>query len=667
MRCYSAACFVATVGLVLACVESQAQTKIPRTLPPKGIELPAADAEKLRTALAAFDTKLAQAKANDKAGKLAARLPDIEIYAKAVRYALENGEFFNAREIPSALEHLKTAETRLDQLSEGKTPWTSAHGLVVRGFRSKLDGSIQPYGLVIPDKLDLTKPVPLVVWLHGRGDTLSEVNFIRERQSKAGEIAPPWAIVLHIYGRYCNAYKSAGEVDVFEAIADVQQNYKIDPDRIVLWGFSMGGAGAWHLGTHYADRWAAVSPGAGFADTSKYQRLKPEAFPVWYEQTLWNVYDVPPYVRNLHNVPVAAYSGENDKQKQAADLMAEAMTAEGVPFKHLVGPKVEHKYEPGTLKELTALLEGHVKEGRKKLPKSVSLQTRTLRYAKQHWVEALALDKHWEDSRVDAKLAGPEQLVVVTKNVAAVALAWPSEAPATGRKISIDKTIVEVPAGALPKTPLVLVKRNGAWQLDPSYSASTALRKSPGLQGPIDDAFMEPFLVVVPSGKSSHPQVDAWSASELAHFKDRWRRLFRGDLPIKTDTEVTPEDMQKHHLILWGDRESNKLIARLAPQMPIEWTGEAIKAGDKSYPAAGNVLVAIFPNPLLKPSNRYVVLNSGPTFREGHDRTNSLQNPKLPDWAVIDLSVPPDALSPGKVVDAGFFDESWKWQPSKAP
>ena len=57
---------------------------------------------------------------------------------------------------------------------------------------------------------------------------------------------------------------------------------------------------------------------------------------------------------------------------------------------------------------------------------------------------------------------------------------------------------------------------------------------------------------------------------------------------------------------------------------------------------------------------KYVVLNSGPTHREGHDRTNSLQNPKLPDWAIVDLRQVPDALLPGKIVATGFFDESWK-------
>jgi hypothetical protein len=66
----------------------------------------------------------------------------------------------------------------------------------------------------------------------------------------------------------------------------------------------------------------------------------------------------------------------------------------------------------------------------------------------------------------------------------------------------------------------------------------------------------------------------------------------------------------------------------------------------------------IYPNPLNP--QKYVVLNSGPTFREGHDRTNSLQNPKLGDWALIDLAEPPSATAPGRIVAAGVFDEKWQ-------
>ncbi len=55
------------------------------------------------------------------------------------------------------------------------------------------------------------------------------------------------------------------------------------------------------------------------------------------------------------------------------------------------------------------------------------------------------------------------------------------------------------------------------------------------------------------------------------------------------------------------------------------------------------------------------VLNSGPTFRDDHDRNNANQIPKLPDWAVIDVTTLGDAKSPGKIVAAGFFDNDWKY------
>jgi hypothetical protein len=68
--------------------------------------------------------------------------------------------------------------------------------------------------------------------------------------------------------------------------------------------------------------------------------------------------------------------------------------------------------------------------------------------------------------------------------------------------------------------------------------------------------------------------------------------------------------------------------------------------------------VLIYPNPLNP--DRYVVLNSGFTYREFAYLNNARQVPKLPDWAVIDLRTPADSLWPGKVVGADFFDENWQ-------
>ena len=92
----------------------------------------------------------------------------------------------------------------------------------------------------------------------------------------------------------------------------------------------------------------------------------------------------------------------------------------------------------------------------------------------------------------------------------------------------------------------------------------------------------------------------------------------------------------------------------------LQWDTKQLHINNKDYNAQTHVPILITPNPTAP--GKYVVINSGPTHREGHDRTNSLQNPKLPDWAVIDITTAPNDVVPGKIVDAGFFDEYWKYK-----
>jgi hypothetical protein len=74
------------------------------------------------------------------------------------------------------------------------------------------------------------------------------------------------------------------------------------------------------------------------------------------------------------------------------------------------------------------------------------------------------------------------------------------------------------------------------------------------------------------------------------------------------------------------------------------------------------VPLLIYPNPL--DPKRYVVLNSGFTFRESDYANNARQVPRLPDWAIIDIGTPPDATSPGKIDAADFFGEHWELHPA---
>jgi hypothetical protein len=201
-----------------------------------------------------------------------------------------------------------------------------------------------------------------------------------------------------------------------------------------------------------------------------------------------------------------------------------------------------------------------------------------------------------------------------------------------------------------------LRKANGRWTIA-SSPAAPELAKRSGLQGPIDDAFMDSFVMVLPSGTALNEQVAKWVAREAEHAIDHWRKQVRGEALVLEDSEVTEEQIKRSNLVLWGDPQSNAILGKIAERLPITWNKREIKLAAKTYSAENHVPALIFPNPLNP--ERYVVINSGFTFREYDYLNNARQVAKLPDYAVLDISVPPNSRYAGKVIHAGFFDEKW--------
>jgi predicted esterase len=617
-----------------------------RVLPPKGISIPSDKQQEWAARIGKLESKLEGLTKE-------ANWADVAILVKACKLAIQFSEFYQEKDFPKCDRLLKLAEQRVEQLGVDAA-WIRDSGLQVRGFQSKVDGSVQPVGLIIPEKLDANAKVPLYVWLHGRGDKATDLHFICERLDKKGEVAPNGAITLHPFGRHCVGYKSAGSTDVMEAIDFACANYPIDQRRIVLIGFSMGGAGVWHLAAHYTDRFVAASPGAGFAETARYQNLKPENYPPKFEQILWSVNDVPGYTRNLFNLPVIAYSGEMDKQIQAARVMEEAYQAEGRTLEHLIGPGMGHKYHPDVLKDLLSRLGKIADEGKNEDPDTLSLQTRHLHFAKRQWIKIDGMEQQYEDTRVDAKRQSDGSWHLKTKNVSRLEVSLP-----TAAKITVDASILTVDD---QRTSIKLQKNSdGFWKAVVAYPA---IRKHPGISGPIDDVFYSPFLFVLPTGKSSNARVAKWVDCESSAAITRWTALMRGEPRVKKDIDVTDEDLKKFHLVLWGDAESNSLIARMMkqPTVPLQWNKNEIALGDTRWDAAKHIPVLIMPNP--EANYRYIAFNSGLTFREAHDKTNSLQNPHLPDWAIISIDESRSAQRPGKIAAAGFFGDDWKLDPN---
>lgn len=648
-----------------------------RRVPAPGIAIPDAVREELTAGVRSLGNDLEQARSRGSKNPDQLRLlADAAIFHKSVDWAVRHQEFFKTNEFESARQQLKAGAERLRALDQGQAPWLDASGPTVGGYLSRVDGSVQPFGLVIPKgwRRDSGRRWRLDFWFHGRGETLSELAFVADRMKNTGEFAPADAFVLHLYGRYCNGSRFAGETDFWEALEEVQRRYPIDEDRLVVRGFSLGGASAWHFAAHHAWRWAAAAPGAGFSETAEFLRVfqQEQLRPAEWEQKLWRLHDATANALNVAMVPLVAYSGEEDRQIQAAEAMRSALRAEGMELTHLIGPRTGHKYEAGAKAELNRRLDALAALGRVRVPREVRMVTHSLRYPKMAWVTVDALTEHWEPGRVLARLPantsgsrGDRLLRIEAGGVEALTLEFgPGEAPfpvnepvqvafeGPGSTVTLESTR----PGTDRSWKASFHRRDGVWTTGPDVSAG--LRKRHGLQGPIDDAFMDSFLMVMPTGTPLNPKVGDWVKSESSRAIEHWRRHYRGDARQKADRDVSEADLRDHHLVLWGDPSSNELLAKIAPSLPIRWEKDRIVVGRQSFATDTHAPILIFPNP-LNPS-RYVVLNSGFTFREYDYLNNARQTPKLPDWAVIDLRQAPNARTPGGISAAGFFGERWE-------
>ncbi len=293
------------------------------------------------------------------------------------------------------------------------------------------------------------------------------------------------------------------------------------------------------------------------------------------------------------------------------------------------------------------------------VPEHIDFTTQTLRYHRMGWIDVQGLGQHWKAANVVADWDGVA-IGVSTTNITRLRFdfqpgQWSGEYP-VHPQITID--------GKSLRGPPVRSDRSWSWELmkvDGDWREATdngGLRKRPGLQGPIDDAFMDPFLFVLPSGESDDSELQAWVTTESEHAMKHWRSHFRGDVRKVLDKDLTDEQIASHHLILFGDPKSNSVIAQIADRLPIGWTQDTIAGTRKTYGRRGHALAMIYPNP-LNPT-RYVVLNSGFTFREYDYLNNARQTAKLPDWAIIDITEGATPRDPGKIRSAGFFDEQWR-------
>jgi hypothetical protein len=600
-------------------------------------------------------------------------LAEVEVFHQAAYWVVHHDEFFQPQSAQWTLDVLDRGLERAKQAEQKDFSWFETRGRsVVRAYRSRIDDSVQPYAVTFPAAYgkDPKRKWRVDVVLHGRDNTLTEVKFLNQHKGDKPVPADQDFVKIDIYGRGNNAYRWAGEVDVWEAVENFRivesalRRRVLDQDRWVLRGFSMGGAGVWHLGLHRPDTWCVLGPGAGFTSTHGYIKKLPVKLPDHQERCL-RIYDAVDYAENVFNVPVVAYSGEKDPQMQAARNIELRLKGTELASRmtHVIAPDLEHKFPPEWQKKVQEAFAPYIKRGREEYPQRVRFVTYTLKYPACDWVRILGLDRHYDRSLVDARKT-EDGFVVTTENVRSLRLVVP-KGTLHDLTVKIDKQELTARPWGDKDGPhsIYLVRREGRWvSVLPQRlltELSQRVQKTTGLQGPIDSAFTDTFLCVRGTGTPWHPGTQRYADAELRRFRAEWAKFWRGDLPVKDDTDVNNNDIAEKHLILFGDPSSNSLIAQVLDGLPLTWTKEKIAFAGKTFAPAEHVPVLVYPSPLN--ANRYVVLNSGHTFHEAdYKGTNALLYPRLGDYAVLQLrQTPQDALAMEPVL-AGLFDEYWQ-------
>ena len=339
------------------------------------------------------------------------------------------------------------------------------------------------------------------------------------------------------------------------------------------------------------------------------------------------MYDATDYAANLFNLPTVAYSGEIDRQKQAADMMEKALTPEGMTLKHIIGPETPHRYHPDSKVEIARILDALAEKGRDPYPRKVRFTTLTLRYNKMKWVTVDAIDEHWERARLDAEVV-KDGIQLKTSNVGAFTLSFgPAGAP-----------LNSMPSLPWSSTDSAWSPRRSehGWLVDGILPPGRHDKWTTG------SAFRE--ICVRSTACRDRSTTPSWTASFLSSRPARPRRPERRSGPKRSrstrsrmaaavprgragedDAAVTDADIASSNLVLWGDPGSNKVLARIADKLPVKWIGLGPgRAAIRSILPTSHAPILIYPNPLNP--NKYVVLNSGFTFREYDYLNNARQS-----------------------------------------
>jgi hypothetical protein len=535
-------------------------------------------------------------------------------------------------------------------------------GSHVRAYWSALDDTPQYYALYAPATYDRGRPIPLVVSLHGY-DPANVAYAARNRMvnSRMRQWAEQFGyLVLEPFGRGNAFYRGIGEDDVFRAVEETCNDYDVDRDRIYLMGYSMGGSGTWNIGTACADRFAAIAPVYGRSDYML--QVSPKMWASLTPKEIFLLQRISPFylAGNLAHTPAFINHGDRDElvDVENSRLMAFQLERLGYDVRYWEHPGLGH----GGLPIEETLFQWFERYRRPTAPSRVRFKTASLHHGRMNWVTIERFEQLFDFASVDARIA-PDNVVSIQSNNVSVMMLSPPAA-----LINAERPLDVVWNGREAE-----VERIGErlWRLispDAPKDALTApLRKTASLEGPMEDVWTSPFLIVQGT-QASNAQMLAVVEAEARNVAGRWNEWQHAAPRIKRDTDITAGDLAAYHLILVGGPEENFVARQLLADLPVKVASDSIEFFGEKFAGRDLGLAMIYPNPTYP--NRYAMFLMGTSPAGLFDL--DARSDKQFDFCLVDgrtvtegngRPAPATTHVRRTMAAGGFFDQEWQYRP----
>lgn len=145
------------------------------------------------------------------------------------------------------------------------------------------DGGSIGYLMYLPKSYDAAgKPMPLMLFLHGRGESNGPLSVVAQwgppMMAAKGENLP-FILVSPQCPREDSWRSDVQQKRLLELLDHVNVTYKVDQTKVSLTGLSMGGYGSWRLAADHPQRFSAVVPICGGGKPEDASKLK--ELPIW--------------------------------------------------------------------------------------------------------------------------------------------------------------------------------------------------------------------------------------------------------------------------------------------------------------------------------------------------------------------------------------------------